>query len=83
MSVLPPSYRCPYRLSRLLLGGLAVATDGQGRSPAGLGLGHQDLPSNGHEGRTVTITYSDRVRRSLCCKSAPNAESARSGLTAD
>ena len=74
MPVLPPSCRCPCRLSRLLVGGLTVATDGQGRSPAGLGPGHQDLPSNGHEGRTVTITYSDRVRRSLCCKSAPNAD---------
>jgi hypothetical protein len=71
MPVLPPSCRCPCRLSRLLAGGLAVATDGQGRSPAGLGPGHQGLPSNGHEGGTVTITYSDRVHRSLCCKSPP------------
>jgi hypothetical protein len=71
MPVLPPSCRRPCRLSRLLAGGLAVATDGQGRSPAGLGPGHQDLPSNGHEAGTMTITYSDRVRRSLYCKSAP------------
>ena len=36
MSVLPRSCRCRCRLSRLLVGGLAVATDGQGRGLAGL-----------------------------------------------